>query len=207
MPARLAARLPLALLLLALPTLRAAEQRPPATSPTPAAALAELRRLDAGVTTNADRQVIGISFGCGTPARDRDIGLVRAFPDLERLTVVCEQDVSDAGIEQLKGLKLKRLFVVSEKLTDKSFEHLATLTELEHLTVRESKVSAAALGTLGKLPKLKALRLSDSGLTDADLKHFAGFPALTELKIGSHAVTDAGLKAARDALPKATVTR
>jgi hypothetical protein len=206
MTARVPSRLSAACLLLALPTAPAAVTRP-ATSPNPRAALAELRRLDATVSTDANHEVIAVSFSCGSPARDADIALVRPFPRLAQVTIVAEQDVTDAGVERLKGLGVKRLSVFSEELTDRALEHIATMPDLETLQIRGSKFSGAEIAHLKKLPNLRVVRLHHSGLTDADLKHFAGFPALTELRVGSEKVTDAGLKAVRDALPKATVTR
>jgi hypothetical protein len=207
MPARLPFRLSVACLLLALPTVPAADI-PPATTPTPDAALIALRRLDCDPHYDKNKAIVGITFGCGSLARDADLALVKSFGNLERLTIVSgEHDITDAGIERLKGLKLKKLIIVSETLTARSMESIATMSDLEHLEMRNVHPTGAGLDHLKKLPRLSILRLRNSALTDADAKHFAGFPALTELKIGSSAVTDAGLKAVQDALPKATVTR
>jgi hypothetical protein len=54
---------------------------------------------------------------------------------LERLTVIGYDDITDAGMEHLRGMKLKRLFLVSEKVTIKTAEVLGTMTDLAELTI------------------------------------------------------------------------
>lgn len=206
MPARLPI-LSAACVLFALPAVPAAEPPRP-TSLSPEAALAQLRRLECDPQYDQNKVVVGITYGCGSLARDADLALAQSFPHLQHLRVISgEHDITDAGVEKLKGLKLKKLILLSESVTARSMEHIATMTELEHLEMRGVPMTAAGLDQLKKLPNLHILRMRNCELRDADLTHFTGFPALTELRVGSHHVTEDGLKAVQAALPKAAVTR
>jgi len=198
----LLSRLAPAVLLVAFPTFaRAADP-----NPEKAAVLEWLRVLDADVAADRDGNVTDVQFGCGVPIHDNELILLKAFPRLEKLTIIGDDDITDAGLAHLKGMKLKKLFLVSEKVTAKGLKSIAGLEGLEDLHLNRVPVSAAGLDELKKLKNLKSLWIRGSGLADADASSFAGFAKLETLRLNNK-MTDAGLEKVKAMLPKAHVMR
>ena len=196
-------RLVPAVLIVALPIFaRAADPKPAET-----AVLIRLHKMDASATKDAAGNVIFVQFGCGSHLRDDDVILLSAFPNLERLIIIGYDDITDAGVEHLRGLKVKKLMLVSDKLTVKSAEHLATLKDLESLDLKSAPVTGEWLKQLKTLPNLHTLKLRGAELTDADAQEFASFPKLESLQIRSSKMTNAGTESVKAALPKVNITQ
>lgn len=199
----LLSRLVPAVLLVAFPSFaRAADP-----NPEKAAILEWLKVLDADVVADRDGNVTEVRFGCGVQMHDNDLILLKAFPRLEKLTIIGDDDITDAGLAHLKGLKLKKHFVISEKVTAKGLKSIAGLEGLEDLQLNRVQVGAAGIEELKTLKSLKSLRLRGSELTDADVANFAGFAKLETLRITGGKVADAGLEKVKAMLLGASVTR
>jgi hypothetical protein len=104
-------------------------------------------------------------------------------------------EVSDAGLEHLKGLsQLRWLKLNHTHVSDAGLEHLEGLPHLEQLDLSGTKVTDAGLQHLEGLPRLREVWLDDTQITDAGLKHLKRLAQLQKLRLDNTKVTDAGLE-------------
>jgi hypothetical protein len=91
--------------------------------------------------------------------------------------------VTDAGLEQLKGLsQLKELLLNGTKITDAGLEQFQGLSQLKELSLGGTKV------------------------TDAGLEHIKGLNQLRVLVYGGSHVTNEGVNKLHQALPNCTIS-
>lgn len=126
---------------------------------------------------------------------DGGLEAVRNLPQLRELRVK-GQDVTDAGMENIKGLRrLECLrFWGASQLSDASMENVGELTRLRHLDLNLSAVTDTGLERLRRLSQLENLEVQGTRVTDASLIHLAGMRRLRELNLEGTSVTDAGLQ-------------
>jgi eukaryotic-like serine/threonine-protein kinase len=133
-----------------------------------------------------------------TECQITDAGLkhLRKLPALVSLILnVSGRGLTDSGLRELRGLKLKFLNLASVAITDAGIEHLLGMTTLEHLSLYTS-IGDAGLGRLKALPALHSLYVRHTGkVTDEGLKTLADFPHLRTFQISSQHITDQGLTA------------
>jgi hypothetical protein len=111
------------------------------------------------------------------------------------LVVLARSDVTDAGLENLKGLNnLKMLDIHNTQVTDAGLQHLKGLNQLQLLGLSGTKVTDAGLEYLTGLTQLQSLGLSGTKVTDAGLENLKGLTQLQELDLSYVQVTDAGLE-------------
>ncbi len=104
-------------------------------------------------------------------------------------------EVTDAGLENLKGLsQLRFLSLKDTRVTDAGLEHLKGLSELQELVLDGTQVTGAGLEHLKGLSQLWGLYLGGTHVTDAGLKHLKGLNQIVFLSLQSTPVTDAGLE-------------
>jgi len=104
-------------------------------------------------------------------------------------------EISDAGLEHLKGLAhLRDLVLHDTAVTDAGLEHLKGLTHLSSLILDGTKVSDVGLRHLQGLTDLKCLSLDRTRVTDAGLEHLKGLIHLRALYLDDTKVTDTGLQ-------------
>lgn len=143
--------------------------------------------------------------------------------------------VTDDGLAELKGLKLKSLTVSGcVRMTDKATEtikgfagldylslpstitprgvkNLVGLKKLKSLYIGGATLSDAAIKDIAdNMPDLEYLELGASagnGLTDDAVPHLARLTKLKHLGIAGSKLTDTGLKALQTALPDCAVKR
>jgi hypothetical protein len=98
------------------------------------------------------------------------------------------RDVSDAGLEHLKGLtNLRGLAFGYTQVSDAGIEHLKGLTNLRALSLGSTQVTDAGLEHLKGLTNLRQLYLHDTQVTDAGLEHLKGLTNLEYLYLpGTH---------------------
>ena len=115
-------------------------------------------------------------------------------------------DITDAGLEPLKGLtKLEELFLWGTNVTDSGLEHLKGLTNLIHLNLTNTDVTDAGLEHLTRLTNLEYLILDATKVTDAGLEHLQELTNLKILRLRYTKVTDAGVKKLQQALPNCEI--
>ena len=103
-------------------------------------------------------------------------------------------EVTDAGLEHLKGLtQLQSLSLMGAKVPDR-LENLKGLRKLRELCLMETHVTNAGLEHLEGLSQLQVLDLAETKVTDAGLEHLKAMAQLQGLNFESPGVTDAGLE-------------
>ena len=81
------------------------------------------------------------------------------------------QQVTDAGLEHLKGLaQLKDLKLNGTQVTDAGLEYLKGLNQLQTLDLGKTQVADAGLERLKVLSQLQELDLEQTRITDAGLE-------------------------------------
>ncbi len=136
---------------------------------------------------------------------ESDAGM-ELLPRLTQLRTLFADNVTDAGLEHLKGLtELKHVCIYHSRVTDAGLEHLKGLTQLRSLILCFVQVTDAGLEHLKGLTRLKRLTLNQTQVTDAGLEHLKGLTELEQLYFGGNiGVTHAGLERVK-ALPKLTM--
>lgn len=115
---------------------------------------------------------------------DAQLALLRPVAEQVAWLGLAGTQVTDTGLEQIKGLKnLRRLHLEKTALTDAALAHLAGFAELRYLNLYNTKV------------------------TDAGLAHLKGLKNLEKLYLWQTEVTDAGAKALKEALPNLAINR
>lgn len=157
----------------------------------------------------------------------KDPTILPAIGELPEITYLLLQEgqATDASLTSIRGLgKLKELNIVrAEQLTDAGMAHLAGLKSLEKLSLDGAKITDAGLTNLNDLRRLKDLyiwshygAISDADLadnpqagddsapedlnraiTDAGLAHLSRLTGLEGLTIYNGDFTDAGLDSLR----------
>lgn len=127
---------------------------------------------------------------------DTDLAVLRNLPLLESLTIWNPEELSDAGIAQLRSLKrLVWLRIVNPRMTDSGIAALAKLPSLERLEFEGHGLSDSALVHLRKCKRLKHLYFHDENqITDDGLENLRGMTTLETLNIHGSRVTDKGLE-------------
>jgi Leucine-rich repeat (LRR) protein len=104
--------------------------------------------------------------------------------------------VTDFGVGQLAGAPaIVHLDLNGTSITDRSMQHIATLSNLEALVLNHTKVSSIGVQSLVGLPKLTSLGLNGVPLDDADLASISQLTQLRRLSVGRYdaSLTDAGM--------------
>jgi len=144
---------------------------------------------------------------------------ITAAADTEPLSDTGDTEVTDAGLETLKGLtnlrelhlwstdvtdsglvhleRLTKLQSLSldgcQRVTDAGLEHLKGLVNLKKLVIASRTVSGTGLVHLAELSNLERLNLNHTQTSDAGLLHLKGLTSLEGLGLNSTQVTDLGM--------------
>ena len=120
--------------------------------------------------------------------------------------------VTDQQIAQLKGLKRtlddipQNLDLHETQLTDHGLEYLKGLTNLGSLNLSSTQIGDAGLYHLTGLSSLTDLTLFNTKVTDEGLKHLAGMMNLEKIDLDDTQTTPEGRALLRQALPNCQVT-
>jgi len=125
---------------------------------------------------------------------DGDIAPLAALPTLERLDLAFTL-VTDAGIEQLRGLRgVKDLSLQSaELLTDAAISHIRGWSGLRSLNLRGTDITDTSMEHIGGLTALQLLDVSYTQITNNGMEFLAALNQLEELSIGGNKVSGPGL--------------
>jgi len=82
--------------------------------------------------------------------------------------------VTDDGLKNLAGMKLKKLHLEKTEIGDKGLAHLKDQVELEYLNLYGTRVTDAGLVHLHKMTKLKRLYVWQSKVTPEGMKKLEG---------------------------------
>jgi WD40 repeat protein/serine/threonine protein kinase len=164
-----------------------------------------------------DFQLVQVELFARQQADDAGLRKLRGLQHLAGLGLV-GTSVTDAGLKELKDLRLTSLYLSSKKVSDSGLVDLKVLTTLEslglegtsvtdtglkelkglanlrHLSLVRTQVSDAGLEELKAFPKLLSFDLNDTKVSDSGLIHLKALPQLDHLTLTSTRVSDAGLK-------------
>jgi Leucine-rich repeat (LRR) protein len=133
---------------------------------------------------------------------DRDLLLLRAFPQLRGLKIAEAQRITDeafAPLQSLRQLEELDISYVTPHITHALFRHLASLTGLRKLNLSLcSGVDDKAVASISGLTNLKWLDLHFTQVTDTGLAHLKGLTRLEYLNLEGTNATDNGLPQLKD---------
>jgi hypothetical protein len=115
--------------------------------------------------------------------------------ELDRLTELVIHTETNAGLPYLaRHVRLRKLFLDTEEVSDETLAQLAKLTWLEELALIGESGSDAGTAQLGSLSKLKTLQVSGPWFTDAGLDPISEMDNLSQFFVSDvTSVTPAGL--------------
>lgn len=105
----------------------------------------------------------------GSKVTDAEIEGLSAIPNVIWLNLGSTM-ITDEGLSQLRGMKLKKLHLEKTKVSDEGLRYLDDQTELEYLNLYGTEISDEGLKYLHKMKKLKRLFVWQTGVTDAGIK-------------------------------------
>jgi hypothetical protein len=122
-------------------------------------------------------------------------------------TLCLQEEISDAGLEQLTRLEhLESLFLHSPRITDEGLKPIARLRNLRVLRVTESSITGKGLPYLRDLPKLEYLALCQSPINRTGLERAKSLSQLKELDLKVSGVSNEDAQALRESLPGCKIT-
>lgn len=139
---------------------------------------------------------------------DRGVAqIVRDLPKLRLLDLRNCAQVTNAGIEHLRGLAgLRVLRLGGHQINDQTLAIVGRMPSLVGLTVQEAVISDAGLPLLRDLPLEELQLFRCYGISDEGLAHLAAFTKLRRLMLRDLAITGSGLAVVRH-MPELTSLR
>lgn len=145
---------------------------------------------------------------------DEDLTALGYLPDLRRLTVVGDFNVTASGVRRLGSLnKLDTLILDNTSgrsrgsITDESLAFIRRMPRLTTLHLEGNPVSDDGLKSVRWPAGLAELDLSGAKISDEGLRHLESIATLRRLAIVDCRVSDAGVADFQRALPRCEVTR
>ena len=133
----------------------------------------------------------------GTEITDQGLTLLGDLQGLQSLFITNNQ-ISDAGIQQLPQVKLVELTLGGTKITDESLKHFSNSSDLNTLNVGKTAVSDRGLQYVSQFKKLERLYLHETQITDEGMQQIQGLKNLKSLMLNETEITDSGLTALRN---------
>ncbi len=121
---------------------------------------------------------------------------IAKLTNLKTLRFTNNGPLSDAGMEQLAGLKnLEQFSFVGTKITGRAYAKFKGFTKLTRVSHRGSSIDDEGLKELCEhLPNLESISLAHAKFTDAGAVHLAKLTKLKGLELGTHSATPAALQ-------------
>jgi Leucine-rich repeat (LRR) protein len=124
-----------------------------------------------------------------------DLGNLSSLGQLERATLD-GLNIKNGALAAFRGSeKLHEIFSADTPLTDKAFDQLAEVKNLEFADLSRTKVTDAGLGKLNGLEELRGLRLEGTAIDGTGFAALRELPRLSRLLLAGSNVNDAGLSA------------
>ena len=130
-----------------------------------------------------------------TPApnlTDASLAVLGQIPAISIL-LLTGSNVTDAGLEHLRGLRLEILEVSGQGVTDAGLAALAGSSQFRTLGLPGTSITGAGLAALSGQAKLQWLALDRTKVDDSAVATLASLPALQTLTLAGTPLTDAGL--------------
>lgn len=126
-----------------------------------------------------------------TKFNDEWIPHIAKLSNLKTLRLINNGKLTDAGMEQLAGLKnLEAFSFIGTAITGKAYEKFDGFTKLVKVSHRGSSIDDAGLKELcDHLPNLESISLAHAKFSDAGAVHFEKLTKLKGLEIGTQKAT------------------
>jgi Leucine-rich repeat (LRR) protein len=142
-------------------------------------------------------RLIGLAW---KQATDEGLKRLAGAHSLRAIHIWKAADVTDAGIDGLRGLKdLEVVHVDNARLSDAALQILSTLPKVHDLSLQGNNFTDDGLAYLSGMKQLRSLAvgMSKSQITDAGAAHVAGLANLESLDLQGAQISDEGLKQLR----------
>jgi internalin A len=145
------------------------------------------------VTRDGSGRIVEVSLA-RTWAGDADVEPLASLKGLKKLDLSLTY-VSDRAFERLKALdELEELnLFASEFITDAAMAFLRGHKRLTTLNLRGTDVTDTSLAYIAELPNLQSLDISFTQISDVGLEHLASLSQLRALNLGGNKISGAGL--------------
>ena len=164
-------------------------------NPEQAKAIGEIEKLGGRVIIDEkspDKPVIGVDL-VRSQVTDDGLEHLKGLTKLQRLYL--GSDITVAGLEHLKGLtQLKELYLDGTEMTDVELKHLKGLTQLRGLHFYRTFLTNAGLEHIKIFTQLQRLEILFTDVTDAGMEHLKELSQLKELYVSDSKITNAGLE-------------
>lgn len=129
-----------------------------------------------------------------------DIAPLAALHNLQNLDLGSTH-ITDQSVKALSNLRLRRLIVTDDNITDKGVEAIAKITELEHVDLAGTSISDQAASILSRLPHLHGWIVDRTNVGDEFAKHIPAGQAQW-LGLTGTRITNAGVRDIVSRLPQ-----
>jgi beta-lactamase regulating signal transducer with metallopeptidase domain/protocatechuate 3,4-dioxygenase beta subunit len=172
----------------------------PTVSPEEARAIETLVRRKAHLKrdgTMPGSPVTRVFFGGNGAATEDDLNLLKAFPNLQDLSMPSNVDPPAGGMKivgelhSLTTLYLGSTNVIGRSIVGSGLKELRGLTQLKSLTV--GSITNKDLREICQFKSLTKLEIHGSNIDDAGMKELKNLENLEELEGGTYNVTDVGV--------------
>ncbi|MEN6497860.1 MAG: hypothetical protein ABFD16_26475, partial [Thermoguttaceae bacterium] len=177
------------------PAAEAKAETPQGDSEEITAIVKRVEKLGGKIEREKSGKIVGVDL-LDCPARDDDIKLLTALPNLQRLGL-WGAEITDAGVAQLKAFQgLTELELENTEVHDAALPVIKELKNLKSLSLRRNTyLTDKAMATVKELPKLQTLGLMYNNITDSGLAELKDKTELRSLDLrGCVLITDAGLE-------------
>ena len=124
---------------------------------------------------------------------------IKGLKQIRRL-MLSGRNVTDAGMESLRGFQLTKLELDDTLVGDRGIECLRDMSHLESLWLFKSQVTDAALNVIKDFRDLKDLSLCGSQVTDAGIEQLNGLKNLQRLDLKMTRVSEGAAAKLSEAL-------
>ncbi len=149
------------------------------------------RITDAGMKHVSQLPTLHESLTINAPITDAGLHELRGLK--LRSLELTSKEVTDAGLTRLANIPLVLLQLNDCVITDAGLKHFQTYSELCQLKLVRTRITDAGMATLATLPKLETLGIQDTPITDEGVARLKGLTRLHHLTLTGTKVTDAGL--------------
>lgn len=197
------------------------EEKLPEVAAAPAEALARLQEAGAlAMPLAQNTNLLNVDFRAeAANTGDPQLALLRPIESQVAWLGLGKTQVTDGGLEQIKGLKnLRKLDLHGTGITDAGLAHLAGLQDLRYVNLYDTKITDAGLDHLKGLKNLKKLYVWQTGVTPEGASSFAAAVAGVEVNrgweppppatevAGANMLTNADFEEAADGKPAGWLT-
>jgi serine/threonine-protein kinase len=128
-----------------------------------------------------------------TPVTDKLIPTLRLLPNLAKLDLSINENITSEGAKGLANTHIKELSLSATRVGDEGMDGIGTMTDLIKLDLSETEITNLGIKKLAKLDNLQELNLSDTRIGDEAIKTLVKLKSLAILHLRKTDITAACL--------------